>query len=311
MSTRSRDLSRHKSRKKYVHKTIEKMLSKPLKNGVHSLQINDRWFDFLYEDRGSPVTLITFSAALHSSNKTYPVFSSRLISENLGANFLGFADPAQGGNESLSTYWHLSTERVATQSLVPQVIKHATAHSGKNLLFFGSSAGGFAALNYSAMFPKSAVLVMNPRVNLSHSPYRIPDYSKVAHPNTSWAKLSTQLPLNLAKQYEQPQGNFVVYLQNLQDENYVRHHYSHFVKAVNGRADVRFVTKNWGAGHVVPPQHEFVGRLKALIASAPNWNAKPIPKVAPTKDAATPPAGKFKMLWKELGIGEELRKIIK
>ena len=288
------------------------MLKKPLKNGVHSLEINDRWFDFLYEDRGSPVTLITFSAALTSENKTYPVFSSRLISERLGANFLGFADPAQGGAESLPTYWHLNTQRVQTENFIPAIIKHTATNSiGKNLLFFGSSAGGFAALKYSAMFDGSAVLVMNPRINLTHDPYRIPAYSKVVHPNTGWGELSKTIPLDLAKQYEQAQGNFVVYLQNLQDENYVRHHYLHFKKAVQERSDIHFVTKNWGQGHVVPPRHEFIERLHSLIASAPNWDADRSSKGIQTKASPPPqPKGKFKGLWKELALGEELKKLI-
>lgn len=240
--------------------------------GLNSIMTNNRWLDFFYEDRGAAVTMVTFNAALPASVTTYPVFSARPVASELGINYLGFADSAQGSAESLPTFWHLSTKRVDALKLVPSVINKLTSERpGQNLLFFGSSAGGFGALYYSAMFPGSAAVVLNPRINVMHEPKRFPKYAPVAYPGIDRTQVAHTLPYDLAKHYEQPQGNYVVYLQNLQDTNYYRHHYLHFRKAVAGRNDVRFVTGEWGQGHVVPPRDVYVKEVQSLAEAAPHW----------------------------------------
>lgn len=269
MEARTRDIAELSSSGHQKFDGLDDFLSRgELQTGLHSVMTNNRWFDFYYEARGADVTLVTFNAALPARVTTYPRFSARPVAAELGVNYLGFADPAQGSAESLPTFWHLSTKRVDTLTLVPAVIQRLLEqHPDQRLVFFGSSAGGFAALNYSAMLPCSTALVMNPRVNVMHNPKRFPKYAPVAHPGADRTRLARSLPYDMAALYEQPHGNQVVYLQNLQDSNYYRHHYLHFKKAVECRDDVRFVTGNWGEGHVVPPREVWVTELRDLTQS--------------------------------------------
>lgn len=270
---RSRDVSKFTDLGHHEFASFEEFdYDRTIRPGLTSTLMNDRWFDFLYEDRGSDVTMVTFTAALSPKADTYPRFSSRPIAEELGINFLGFADAAHGNKESLPTFWHLSTQRVDSYRIIPLLISELREQRPEqNFLFFGSSAGGFAALNYSALFPDSVVVVMNPRVNLLNAPKRFKEYAPVAHPDTDRTTVARSLPYNTAKTYEQPRGNQVVYLQNLQDKIYYQHHYLHFKKAVSGRNDVRFVTGNWGDGHVVPPRGLYMNILQSIGDSAPEW----------------------------------------
>ena len=254
--------------------SIDEVVAEPIKDGLNSIHINGREFDYFYRDRGQPVTIVTFSAAMSQSMPEYPIFSGRELTAGLETNWLAFSDTANGGENSLPTFWHLGTEKVNALEFIPKIIEHAVmSGAGRHLLFFGSSAGGFAALNFSRFFPGSAALVLNPRVNILNEPKLLPKYAPIAYPNATLQELNETLPLNLAKIYSQPQGNYIVYLQNMQDPNYSRHHYAHFKKATDGRADVQFVIDNWGKGHVTPPRCAYMQPLQSMVDSAPNWSS--------------------------------------
>ncbi|WP_396278357.1 hypothetical protein [Glutamicibacter creatinolyticus] len=196
----------------------------------------------------------------------------------MNVNYLAFADPAAGGKVALPTFWHLGASEVPSTRLIPDIIRKSRDESkGEHVLFFGSSAGGFAALNYSAQFPGSGALVMNPRINVLHEPKRAPKYVPVAFPDAPLAAVIRSLPYNQARIYGKPRGNFVVYLQNRGDATYNRHHYAHFAKAVRGRTDMHFVMGDWGKGHVVPPREVFENLLMKLVASAPDWENAVVP----------------------------------
>lgn len=277
MYERSRDISKFANLGNQEFSTIESLVSSPLKTGLTSLKIDNNWFDFLFEDRKSNTTLVTFTAAVPAKAKTFPIFSSRHIAEELGVNFLAFADPASGGANSLPTFWHLGTQAIDTTKIIPQIISKIQFSTKTNLLFFGSSAGGFAALNYGAQFPGSAVLVMNPRISLLNSPKRIQSYTPVNFPQSDSLSMIRSLPYDQSKVYNEPRGNRIFYIQNLQDNNYSRHHYAHFKKSTQGREDVKFILGNWGSGHVVPPKSVYVDRLRDLVTSAPNWQVSTSP----------------------------------
>ena len=68
MSARIRDLAPYKAlgARRYIN--IESFLSRPIANGVSSIKGDNRWFDLLYEDRKSEVTLVVFHAAVPDSS---------------------------------------------------------------------------------------------------------------------------------------------------------------------------------------------------------------------------------------------------
>lgn len=292
MYKRERDTTKFSDLGVNEHGDFETFLKSPLTNGLNTISFGGRLFDFFYEDRGAPVTLVTFTAAVSPSFVKYPLFSSRPVAERLNVNFVSFADPASGGDTALTTFWHLGTAEVPANEVIPKIISKVMGESvGEHLLFFGSSAGGFAALNYSARFPGSAVMVMNPRVSLLNEPKHTSRYVPVVFPGRNITEKLRELPYDMSKLYSVAQGNSVFYLQNLQDSTYKRHHYAHFEKAVSGREDVTFITGNWGDGHVVPPRDVFESALYNLVSSAPGWGAhqgSERPNLSGSVDGMTP-----------------------
>ncbi|MGP9818321.1 hypothetical protein ACT3UA_18845 [Glutamicibacter sp. 363] len=272
MYKRERDTTKFSDLGVHEYDDFEEFMSNPISEGLSTISFGSRVLDFFYEDRGASVTFITFTAAISPKIVKYPIFSSRAIASRLNTNFLSFADPASGGDKALATFWHLGTAEIPSHEIIPKVISKAMSEgSGEQMLFFGSSAGGFAALNYSAQFLGSAALVMNPRINVLNAPKHAPRYIPVTFPGAPLQEAVRALPYNQAAKYGEPQGNFVVYLQNMQDELYKRNHYAHFVKAVEGRDDVHFVTDDWGQGHVVPPLKTYESLLSDLVRVAPSW----------------------------------------
>lgn len=266
MNSRVRETSKYTKLGYSEFSSIEDLTAVPLASGLNSMLLDGKWFDFYYEHRDAPVTLVAFSAAMPARLRTFPIFSGRNLLKDLDVNLLTFYDPACGNEESLPTFWHLGTKQVESTRFIPRIIDHALSSSpGAKLIFFGSSAGGFAALNYSSHFENSVAFVMNPRVNILNAPKRFGKYVEVAFPGEDKVHVARSLPYNQAKNYELPKGNRVVYLQNMQDKDYRLHHYNHFLKAVGGREDVEFVTGRWGEGHVVPPRGLYMGLLQKVV----------------------------------------------
>ncbi|MGP5411982.1 hypothetical protein ACTXMY_18045 [Glutamicibacter ardleyensis] len=195
------------------------------------------------------------------------------MAKKFGANYLGFADPACGGVESLPTYWFQDTKRVKTTQFVEAVISYVVKNGqGKHLIFFGASAGGFAALKYSSLFARSLALVMNPRINLLARPDNFQDYSSHAYPGWSESTVKKLVMTDVSKIYSSPTENTVIYLQNLQDKNYHGYHYIPFLKKALSENKIYYKTGKWGKGHVVPPREVYEELLEMLITKAPNWN---------------------------------------
>lgn len=272
MRSRYRDVSAFIENGHTVHKTEQEMVDSPLSTGLTSVRSNGQWFDYVFQDHGADTTLITFSAAIPNSELVYPRFSGLPVAKAVDTNILAFSDPAHGGTRSVPTSWHLGTKWVDSQLLIPKVIEKVQLHNnGTHLLFFGSSAGGFAALNYSSLFPGSAALVMNPRVNLLAAPIKHARYVNASFPGQDPDEFISNLHFDQAKIYASNIDNFVVYLQNQQDETYYTSHFRHFHHHTQDNPNIKFVLGDWGEGHVIPPRPLFMQLVQDLVRSSPNW----------------------------------------
>lgn len=242
---------------------MEELIATPLNDGISSLRINSRWFDIFYEDRGAAVTIVAFHAAISKDNKSFPVFSGYEITKDLEANYLGISDPLSGNEEALPVAWHLGSQRVDSTTIIPAIVRHAiTSRSGNRLVFFGSSAGGFAALSYSSRFPGSTAFVLNPRIDLLSPPLSFGEYAKTAYPGKPHSLVEKQYDLNMSDVYSKRQANYVFYLQNRNDPIYFNSHYTQFKDKLNLRNNLLFRLGSWGQGHVVPPRDIIFGTLK-------------------------------------------------
>ncbi|MGP5032339.1 hypothetical protein ACTXJG_13010 [Glutamicibacter arilaitensis] len=274
MQNRTRNIKKHSSRGRRVFEDLDSAIQAGLSDGLTIIKSNGRYFDYYFEDRGSSVTLVTFHAAIGPNTVEYPIFTGSRFAEKLNVNLLAFADAACGGAEKLLTFWHQSTKRVPSGKIIPQIIDltQRTGHE-KHLIFFGSSAGGYAALHYSTFFPNSVSMVMNPRIELLGKPHRFNEYSQRAYPGWEPETVARKIPTSMSNWYSKGRENTVFYLQNSGDKVYYNNHYSPFEAATRGQANIHFKIHNWGNGHIVPPANEYMDPLESLVEHAPNWKS--------------------------------------
>lgn len=272
MSPRKRSTANYVGMPVKRHADVAAFLASPVKTGISSILVNNRWLDILYEDRGYEKTLVYFHATLPAKIDSYPFFGGRKLFADVRANYLGISDPVVGGLESLVTGWYAGSKRVPLQSILPLVLGHVAGDRGAgSLLFFGSSAGGFASLFYGALHPGSATIAINPRTNLLTSPTYFPRYAEASWIGWSTDQIGRRVCTDVASQYAAGTANTVAYLQNRQDPQYFDGHLLPFVKA-NEKADFLFLElADWGEGHVVPPNEVVLATVNRLANTDGAW----------------------------------------
>lgn len=269
-----RSLVNFKTSDRFSYDDPNKFVKGIVKNGLHSLKINNRWFDLGYESRGSDTLLVCFHAAVGKNLKSSPLLSGRAVAAEIGSDWISFADPSVSHPDELETGWHLSTKRVPAQEIVRSTVNELK-DSGryKNVIFFGSSAGGFAALNQSYNFPGSIAFVMNPVVDIHNEAKRFwNDFCSEAYVGWSHEAVENKLNTSMSKLYSGSIGNRVLYLQNLQDEYYLNNHFKKFVETVGDKSRVLTYHGNWGQGHLVPPRWLYINALKTIMEASGQWN---------------------------------------
>lgn len=281
---RSRNISPYDKRGHYVHPSLEAALSDGLQSGLHSIDFQGEWYDFLYEDNGAKVTLVTFNAAVRLDH-SFPVFSGWSFPKKMQINLLAFSDPAIAMTPPVRTLWHLGTDRIVGPKVIRRIIDHFCPDNSR-LLFFGASAGGFAALSHSAERPRSAVFVLNPRTNLSALPEVLPEGGLEDYGSDFVSSIFERAEDDLRVLYNRPRGNHIFHLQNLGDAWYLKCQYGPFRDALLNRSEYHRLTGHWGSGHVAPPTADYVDILAALVESAPDW-ATPSALYSNENDAAS------------------------
>lgn len=261
MFTRTRDLSKYNNLKTFRYSEANELVSSNISSGLHTLHSNNRYFDFIYENKQSNILFVTFGAAAGVDKPTYPVFSRLKMASLAGVDCLALSDVGQSSPENLKTTWHLGTHKLPTNELIVKLIRRLIAkYKYKTVILFGSSAGGFAALNTGRKIPGSIVVVMNPRTDLLMNPTTYDEFISKAYSNNHSAVSEN---ISMCDAYSVPTGNRVIYIQNMEDEVYYKNHFiPFFEKNINHS---KIISGNWGSGHVIPPRWVFEGVLQFIF----------------------------------------------
>ncbi len=132
----------------------------------------DNWqFPCLYipSKKHSDTLFVVLSAATNRSKNSLPVFNrwTWAFKNLFPGNVMCIADPTLEISEDLNLGWFIGTvEKNASKELADFILEFARFNkiSNHNIIFYGSSAGGFAALSLSKEVNGSAVIAINPQV---------------------------------------------------------------------------------------------------------------------------------------------------
>ena len=217
--------------------------------------------DIRYEPRGFGTTLIMFGAAV-TKPMQFPIFAGKGLTAAVPANRIFVHDPSLYVDDRLTLGWYAGNARQARLQLALKRILN-TLSASTDVVTFGVSGGGFAALYYAAVLGGTAVPV-NPQTDIAA-------YTKGAIRNFThfaWgADRLEEVPAvtDLTDVYSRPVQNRVVYIQNTGDIEHMTRHYEPFMARLHPSNDVRTVLIDGGPGHVRPTKDLLTSKLQGVV----------------------------------------------
>lgn len=208
-------------------------------------------------------TVICFSAA-SSKVREVPFWTGRGLTSSLDANVLLVSDPSMILDRTLSLGWYAgSLEQPDLIETLTEVFR--VVSQGTRPIFFGASAGGWAALKYAARLDEAVAVAVNPQVDIARYMY-FPYYLRKAwHAEEG----SECLPFdgNVARDYAEGTDSLVVYVQNEGDSHHLSEHFATFKTMCGNPDELIELLPDLGAGHVAPAKESLVQILETTIAS--------------------------------------------
>lgn len=264
--------------------SVEDFLSTPLLGSLPkeaeavSIRYGEAFLDLLIEDRGADSTIILFHAAIDPSKTTLPVFVGRQVVDGIDANLIYVSDPSLDRGASIG--WFTGDESRPYQEDLERCLSHVftglhpdtpVSELGERTIFWGASAGGFAALYYSNRFPKSLAVVSNPQTHIGR--YHEPQVTAYLEKCWSGRSLSdTNITFDLVAEYNKGFENYVAYLQNRDDELHYKQHFLPWSQAVADHPrQWRLLLGDWGKGHAPAPTFLLTGILGFAASLHGDW----------------------------------------
>ncbi|WPR66135.1 hypothetical protein SLW73_07415 [Glutamicibacter protophormiae] len=272
-----RDTSRYDSAGKSTYADMSDFLSQPLATGLSTFDYHGTPFDILVRKKeNAKATIVVFHPAATGANITRPYFVGTSLTDKIDVNAVFLADPSLELDDNLRISWFAGNSKQQLQQDLPIIIRHVLDEVGsENHIFYGASAGGFAALYYSSLFPGSLAVPINPQTRISNYGQTFVDaYAKICWGIDETQESKTELPKvtteDLTEHYQTPQKNSVLYVQNDTDWH-VKKHMEPFLEKNNTRNHTMLVSGTWGNGHFPPPANYQEELLRAAVLCDGDW----------------------------------------
>lgn len=229
--------------------------------------------EILVQNRRAATTLVMFHAAVDPKKTSLPVFIGHQLTAELDANLIFVSEPALELGASIG--WFTGDAVRDLQSELVKVLKHIQAGLpvAKHLMFYGSSAGGFASLYYSHCFAGSLAIVANPQTDISKfHPEHVGRFLDRVWKTGDIRSIPAQTEVRSL--YKKSFPNHVAYLQNSNDVLHVQEHCLPWAEVTKKFEDRRgFLTGDWGPGHAPPNFFLLQGVLQYATSLNGDWDA--------------------------------------
>lgn len=231
-----RSLDRWPSRKFAWNSLGEFLDSTVIDSGIHSIRLNDVILD-IYLDivAGAPVYVYFHGNCPRAKNFKLPVFSGSNVLESLRVTKIVPSDPILLLDDTIELSWHAGCSTVDLQAVYRSIFEKVFyIVAASEIVFWGGSGGGFAALYYSHFFPGSTAMVWNPQtIILRYLPDSVEKYLKVAFGTTrsDLDPIPSEIVTDVANLYREGYTNKVIYIQN-DDDWHVTEHLAPFLAAL-------------------------------------------------------------------------------
>lgn len=208
-------------------------------------------------DRGAEGRLfVLFSGARDPSKQPLPKFDKWKWVNSFPGIVVNISDPTLYFHEKrLRIGWYYGTKEKNYSFLISGLVKNLAdffSIGTSNVIFYGSSAGGFASICCSSLVENSTAVAINPQIVLSkysEGPYkRFLSASLGVGSDIEISELQRKR-MDAAKLFLEGGNNKCLYVQNVKDFSHFENHYSYFcdiskAKILGGESDCGRV-KTW------------------------------------------------------------------
>lgn len=178
--------------------------------------------------KSAELPLIVFGQGMQNRDKPLPYFQRMSWRSQLECNCLFISDPTLSIDPSISLGWCLGTHEWHALPAIVRIIKNICALTriqNTNIIFYGSSAGGFTSLMMSSLLKSSRAFVNNPQTDvLKFKRGGVKKLLNLAFDGISLEEAKTLYPnrFSVIKNIEMGMGDFreTIYLQNICDEDH-------------------------------------------------------------------------------------------
>lgn len=241
--------------------------------------------DALLNVKPSDTLIVSFHGPLNRSRYALPRFERLELLDQYDASSLFLADPTLWRDETLQLAWYTGWEEEDVQAtLATWVTQAAQAIGASSIILTGSSGGGFAALQVSALVPGSVCLAFNPSTFIhgylvdgepgAHGTER--KYMEVLYPERApegvwkydftvdWTQ-GLGPRMSVLDRYSDRRENWVLLAQNPNDWHQEQHSMPFLAAAARGGniGRIRVMEYDGEPGHA-PPHPDVVQRGMAL-----------------------------------------------
>lgn len=203
---------------------------------------------------------------------------------------LSVSDPSVRADNDLKLGWFQHEEKryglPALASLIRCVSERGN-YSPEEIVLFGSSGGGFAALQLSRFLPDATAIAINPQINLAN--YFRSFYDKMitsCYPGRSAASVASDYPDRISVDIELDRRRAPVYIfQNVHDHLHLNKHLRPFVgtfdegevASFQGALDAAAATRKLNviyyddeaSGHSPPSKEQTLAMIEPIVMAGP------------------------------------------
>lgn len=211
------------------------------RTSLYYFEDNGLQYDFLWRPKTQSKKLFVFFSGDAMRKKfNPPVFQRQSWAGRVPGHCMYISDPMLYIDSGLGLAWYCGTELQDPLLRISELIRQITAELGLSLadvVAYGSSGGGYAALRLSVLLPDIAVICINPQTDISVYETRgVERYLRLCWQGISREQARTafaaRLSLIPAAQQKKFNNRRVVYVQNVLDTHHYEEHFKPFCAAV-------------------------------------------------------------------------------
>jgi glycosyltransferase involved in cell wall biosynthesis len=233
-------LEESSERKEYFMKAIPHVRDQyTFQRGVSTYSILESGteFNFYLNFTKNSKLLIGFTGAI---DRTKPIYNFHRFSwsEDMDYSFMSVLDPTIQEENNLEIGWfqgkYNSYPLLKFVTLLKKLFKENNI-SEEEVMFFGSSAGGFVSLQMANFFPKSKIVVINPQIYIyKYYQSKYEELRKYAYPKLTNADIQNQFANRVSINIDFSQRVApVYYYQNREDKHHFVNHLEKYLETLD------------------------------------------------------------------------------